>query len=165
MTDAIVIFQKLALQNYPPAQAALGDIMDYTLDHEVAAGWYIMAAFQGNAHGAFGLARSYQEGLGINKDPDQAFYWYKFAADKDNLNAIKLLMGAYQQGAVSGISVPVDLKQAEYWTAKSIPLEAARAKKYKESEVSVKKKYEDEAAAAKKVDEEAAKKSQQRTTK
>ncbi|MEO8331898.1 MAG: hypothetical protein ABI479_05655 [Gallionella sp.] len=165
MMDAAVIFKKLALQNYLPAQARMGDLLDYTEAHEEAAGWYIMAAFQGNTDGAYGLARMYFGGTGINKDPGQALYWFKFAAEKDNLNAVMVLERAYRKGDASGLPVRVDLKQAEAWNAKKVILDAAEKKKFEEMKAAEIKKREEKADAIKKADEEAAKKSKQGQTK
>jgi TPR repeat protein len=160
MPDASEIFKKLAKQNYLPAQARLGDLLDYSEMHEVATGWYIMAAFQGNPDGAYGLARMYFGGTGIKKDPEQALYWFKFAADKDNLNAVMVLERAYLKGASSGLPVPTDLKQAEYWKAKRIALDASHTKEFEEKLAAEKKKREEKAAAIRKADEEARKSKQ-----
>jgi hypothetical protein len=165
LTDAAEIYNKLATQNYLPAQAMLGELLNYTEAHVEATGWFIMAAFQGDPAGAYGLGRAYTEGLGIKKDLDQSLYWFKFAADKDNLAAIMILENAYQKGAASGLPVPVDLKQAEFWKAKRIPLEAAAKKAYEESRAAAQKELDEKAAANKKADEEAAKKSRQGQTK
>ena len=156
MHDAAVIFMKLALQNYLPAQTRLGDLLDYSEAHEVATGWYIMSAFQGDAAGAYGLARMYFSGNGIKKDPDQALYWFKFAADRDDLNAVLVLESAYRKGVASGLPVQVDLKQAEYWKEKRIILDTAMKKKYEEMFAAEKKKREEKEAATKKADEETA---------
>lgn len=165
MPDAAEIFKKLAKQNYLPAQVRLGDLLDYSEIHEVATGWYIMAAFQGNPAGAYGLARMYFGGTGIKKDPDQALYWFKFAADKDDQNAVMVLERAYLKGSASGLPVPVDLKQAEYWKAKRIILDAAHTKLFEDKIAAEKKKREEKAAAIKKADEEASRKSKQGKTK
>lgn len=165
MVDAIPIFLKLAEKNYLPAQARLGEILDYTEQDEEAVGWYIMAAFQGDAAGAYGLGRMYLSGDGINKDPRQALYWIRFAAEKDDLNAVKALEYAYRKGAVSGLGVTVDLKQAQFWEAKRKPLEEARKKAEEEKIASVKKVLEERAATVKKADEEAAEKARQGKTK
>jgi len=154
LSDATVIFKKLALQNYTPAQARLGDLFDSAELHELAVGWYIMAAFQGEATGAFGLGRAYETGLGINKDPAQALYWYKFAADKDDLNAIKVMEKAYRVGEKSGLAVPVDLKQADYWKDKKDPLEKANFEKIKEKQqAALKAIYEKNKALQKEIEE------------
>jgi TPR repeat protein len=154
MTDAAEIYRKLALQNYLPAQARLGDLFDYTEAHEMAVGWYIMAAFQGNSRGAYGLGRAYLTGLGIKKDPEQALYWYKFSADKDNLNAINVMENAYRTGDKSGLPVKVDLKQADSWKAKGAPLEEAKKKEEKIREQAIlKEMYEKQQALKKQINE------------
>ena len=156
MMDAAVLYKKLALENHLPAQARLGELLDYTEDHVEAVGWYITAAFQGNAKGAYHLGQSYLSGSGINKDPAQALYWFKFAADKDNLNAVKALENAYRKGDVTGLPVKVDIKQAEFWKSKKIPLEEQRKKEFEEALAAAKKARKEEAEAIKKADEEAA---------
>jgi len=157
MMDAAVIYKKLALENHLPAQARLGELLDYTEDHVEAVGWYITAAFQGDAKGAYHLGQSYLSGSGILKDPAQALYWFKFAADKSNLNAVKALENGYSIGAVSGLPVKVDLKQAEFWKSKRIPLEEQRNKEFQEQLAAAKKAAEEKADATRKADEEAAK--------
>jgi len=156
MMDAAVLYKKLALENHLPAQARLGELLDYTEDHVEAVGWYITAAFQGNAKGAYHLGQSYLSGSGINKDPAQALYWFKFAADKDNLNAVKALENAYRKGDVTGLPVKVDIKQAEFWKSKKIPLEEQRKNEFEEALAAAKKARKEEAEAIKKADEEAA---------
>lgn len=161
LVDAIPIFMKLAEQNYLPAQTRLGDIMDYTDQDEEAVGWYIMAAFQGDAAGAYNLGRMYISGEGIKRDPGQALYWIRFAAEKDDLNAIKALESAYRKGADSGLEVAIDLQQAQFWEAKRKPLEEARKKADEEKIAAIRKVLEEKAAARKKADEEAAEKDRQ----
>ncbi len=158
MMDAAVIFKKLALQNYVPAQKRLGDLLDYTEAHEEAVGWYILAAFQGDAGGAYQLGKAYLTGIGIKKDTAQALYWFKFAADKDDLNAVKVMENAYRKGAASGLNVPEDPKQAEFWNAKKVPLEAADKKEWEDKLAAARKILKEKAEATRKADEEAAKK-------
>jgi len=158
LMDAAVLYKKLALKNHLPAQASLGELLDYTEDHVEAVGWYITAAFQGNAKGAYYLARAYQTGNGISKDPAQALYWYKFAANKDNLNAIKVLEKVYRSGeGASGLPVKVDIKQAEFWKSKKVVQEAQMKKEYEDKQAAAKKALEEKAEATRKADEEAAK--------
>ena len=156
MVDAIPIFMKLAEKNYLPAQTRLGDIMDYTEEDEQAVGWYIMAAFQGDAAGAYGLGRMYANGDGIKRDNGQALYWIKLAAGKDDLNAIKALEAAYRTGADSGLEVAIDLKQSQFWETKRKPLEEARKKADEEKIAAIRKVLEEKAEARKKADKEAA---------
>lgn len=157
LVDAFKLMNKLAEQNYLPAQARLGEMLDYTEADEEAVGWYIMAAAQGDAAGAYGLGRMYLSGEGIKKDPAQALFWIRFAAEKDDLNALKAMADAYRKGADSGLPVQVDLKQAEYWDAKKAPIEAAVLKvKEAKRQAYLKKLYEKQ-EALKKESEEAAK--------
>lgn len=157
MMDAAVIFRQLALQNYPPAQARLGEMLDYTEEDEEAVGWYIMSAAQGDAVGAHGLGKMYFTGEGIKKDPEQALYWYRFAAEKDNLNAIKVIVTAYRLGPASGLPVSADLKQAEFWNAKKIPLEKEEMKQIEEKKLARLRAVYKKQEALKKEIEEAAK--------
>jgi len=152
LTDAILVFKRLAEQNHTPAQARLAEILDYTEADDEAVGWYITAAAQGDADGAAGLGGMYLKGEGIKKNPAQAFHWIKFAAEKDNLTAIVLLLNAYRHGEKSGLAVPLDLQQAQFWEAKSIPLLAAK-KKADEEKLAAYKKAAEEKAAQKKAAE------------
>lgn len=161
MVDAIPIFMKLAEKNYLPAQTRLGDIMDYTEEDEQAVGWYIMAAFQGDAAGAYGLGRMYANGDGIKRDNGQALYWIKLAAGKDDLNAIKALEAAYRTGADSGLEVAIDLKQAQFWEAKRKPLEEAYKKANEEKKAAIGKALVEKAEALRKSDKEAAERKEQ----
>jgi TPR repeat protein len=159
MVDAAIIFKELALKNYLPAQARLGDLYNYTEAHEEAVGWYITAAFQGDAAGAYGLARAYHTGYGIKKDPEQALFWFKFSADKDNLNSIKVMENAYRIGDQSGLPVKIDLKQAEYWKSKRTPLEEAKKKEEEKQRQAILKEMYEKQQKLKKEIEEASKKS------
>jgi len=161
LADAYAILRKIAEQNYAPAQARLGEILDYTEVDEEAVGWLLMAAIQGDASGAFGLGKMYLSGEGIKKDPNQALFWIKYAAEKDNLNAIRALENAYRTGATSGLPVTVDLKQAQFWEAKKTPMEAALRKVEEEKkQAALTERYERQ-EARKKADKEAAEKAKQ----
>lgn len=158
LADAYTILRKLADQNYIPAQARLGEILDYTEADEEAVGWYLMAAIQGDATGAHGLGKMYLYGEGIKKDTDQALFWFRFAAEKDNLNALKVLESAYRIGPTSGLPVQIDLQQAQFWETKKIPIEAAHKKAEEEKrQAALTKRYERQ-EARKKADKEAAEK-------
>ncbi|MFZ2540138.1 MAG: tetratricopeptide repeat protein [Gallionella sp.] len=159
MMDAVVIFKKLAEQNYAPAQARLGEVLDYTEADEEAVGWYIMAAAQGSAEGAYGLGKMYLSGEGIKSDPTQALYWIKLAAEKDNLNAVKLLESSYRLGSPpSALGLAVDLQQAKLWEAKSNALYEVQKKAADERKQASLKAIFEKQEAIKKADKEAAKK-------
>lgn len=156
LMDAALIYKKLAMQNYLPAQTALAYLLDYTEASDQAVGWYIMAAFQGDATGAYALGNAYITGTGIKKDPAQALYWTRFAADKGNLNAIKTLESAYRRGETSGLAVKVDIGQAEYWKSKRIPLQEAERKERLDAEAKQAEMRKQAEEATKKADKEAA---------
>jgi len=159
--DAYEILRKLAEQNYAPAQARLGEILDITEEDETAVGWFLMAAIQGDASGAYGLGKMYLTGEGIKKDLDQALFWIKYAAEKDNLDAIRAMEIAYRTGGKSGLPVTIDLKQAQFWEAKKIPMEAALRKMEEEKkQAALTERYERQ-EARKKADKEAAEKAEQ----
>lgn len=159
MVDAFDLMKKLAEQNYLPAQARLGEMLDYTEADEEAVGWYLMAAFQGNAEGAYGLGKMYQSGEGIKKELGQALFWFRFAAERDNLNAIKVLEVSYRIGEESELKVQADLKESKFWETKRIPMEAALMKAEEEKRQALLKSIYEKQEALKKEIQEANKKS------
>lgn len=54
-------------------------------------------AHNGIPEAMHGLAFMYSKGFGINKDNDQALYWYKKAAEFGDLRAIKNLAAGYME--------------------------------------------------------------------
>jgi len=124
LTQTIPLFKKAASAGYAPAQARLGEILDVSEFNEEAVTWFRKAADQGNAAGEFGLGRMYALGEGIEKDPKKALYWITLAAEKDYLQAVKLLAQAYRTGQ---LGLTVDPQQAQLWEAKARTLEKAAA--------------------------------------
>jgi len=122
LTQTIPLLKKAASAGYAPAQARLGEILDVSEFNEEAVTWFRKAADQGNAAGEFGLGRMYALGEGIEKDPKKALYWITLAAEKDYLQAIKLLAQAYRTGQ---LGLTVDPQQAQLWEAKARTLEKA----------------------------------------
>ncbi|NOU09717.1 MAG: hypothetical protein HOO98_06830 [Nitrospira sp.] len=49
-------------------------------DYRQAAEWYRKAAEQGDKRAMIGLGRLYEQGLGLSKDPEQAFTWFRKAS-------------------------------------------------------------------------------------
>ena len=129
MLDGLVIMRKLALEDYAPAQAVLGEFLDGAEESEEAVGWYMMAANQGNAAGEFGLGSMYLKGLGVEKSPEKALYWITRAFDKGYLNAIRVMASAYRVGPTkSGLPVEIDVAMAKK-LAEKIKIEDDVAKK------------------------------------
>lgn len=109
------LWVKAAQQGYAPAQARLGDILDVSEEDVQAVEWYRKAALQGNAAGEYGLGQMYAKGEGVKKDEEQARALILKAAEKNYIDAVSTLIGAYRTGA---IGFPVDNAQAEAWEVK-----------------------------------------------
>lgn len=119
MMDGLVIMRKLAVQNYAPAQRAIGEFLDEAEDDDEAVGWFMMAANQGDSDGERCLGIMYLKGEGVKKDPEKALYWIKRAFEKDNMSAVKVMESAYRWGPEkSGLPVAVDLALADSLKAK-----------------------------------------------
>jgi patatin-like phospholipase/acyl hydrolase/TPR repeat protein len=59
----------------------LGDSYNKTTRYKKAFGWYKEAAEQGNVEAQFKLGEFYNKGLGVEKDKQQALYWYHAVAE------------------------------------------------------------------------------------
>jgi len=70
-----------------PPQAALGEIFSggtlVKIDYEQSVRWYTAAAVQGLADGV-GLGCRYLLGQGVPTDLNEAFRWFKLAADQNH---------------------------------------------------------------------------------
>jgi TPR repeat protein len=166
-TEAAKYYRQAAEQNYIPAQVSLGELLHASQDYEEASGWFIMAAFQGDAAAAFNLGQMYSAGEGVEKSPEKALYWIRFAANKNHLPAVELMVMAYKNG---DFGLPIDLDQAKNWESKLPALRAAQKKIIDEKmaatraamkarfDADVKNAAENKAAEKKFVDEAAAKK-------
>jgi TPR repeat protein len=165
--EAEKYFRKAAEQNYVPAQVQLGELKHAALENEEAVGWFLMAAYQGDAAGAYDLGEMYASGEGVELNVAKAVYWINHSAEKNYLPAVEVLVNAYRAG---DLGLKIDLDKVKSWESKSIPLRAA-AKKVEDARIAaeiaekkaaykaaVEKKAADEAAAKKAADETAAKK-------
>ncbi|MDX8385682.1 MAG: hypothetical protein R8M11_04085, partial [Gallionella sp.] len=142
-----------AMENYTPAQVRLGEYFDYAEYNEDAVGWFLMAAFQGNVSGAFGLAKMYSTGEGIDKREDKALFWYRFAAERNHLSSVRVLASAYKNGF---LGVKEDLDEAQLWEDKIPRLMAIFNEKQELRNQAFIKKVEDGKATRKAAAEEAA---------
>lgn len=122
-------FKILAEQNYLPAQVALGELFRYAEDNDTALGWFMMAAYQGEAAGEFGLGKMYYEGTAVERNPKKALYWIKQSADKNHLPAVEMMVFAYEKGKLGLAANP---EQAKIWSLKSQALKAAQDKEMRE---------------------------------
>lgn len=114
MMDGLVVMKKLAVQNYAPAQAVIGEFLDGSEEDVEAVGWFMLAANQGDTAGEFGLGSMYLKGEGVAKDPEKALHWIKRAFEKDYPNAVSVMARAYRVGpGISGLPLAIDLKMAD----------------------------------------------------
>lgn len=111
--SALRIWQDSAEQGDPEAQYYTGEIYEKGLaggqpDYLLAAAWYRKAAQQGYKRAAVNLARLYEQGLGVARDPAEALRLYQQAAgldpnnlafliDQDSSTRIQQLTGTLQQ--------------------------------------------------------------------
>ena len=134
--EAARLYRLSADQNYLPAQVRIGEFAQAAEDYEEAFGWYLVAAFQGDAAGQFNVAQMYALGLGTLASPEKAFFWTKKAAVQDYLPAMRLLRSAYlvntdPKGGLSEtqktFGVEPNQEQADILNAKLPKLEEAEA--------------------------------------
>lgn len=155
INDALFLLRASAFENYTPAQVRLGEYFDYAEFDEDAVGWFLMAAFQGNVSGAFGLAKMYATGEGIDKREDKALFWYRFAAERNHLSSVKVLVSVYKDGL---LGVKKDAKEAQFWEDKIPRLLAVQKKEDQLRNEQYIKQVEEGRAKRKAAREEAAKK-------
>lgn len=67
-------------------------------DFVKAAGWYKIAAEQGNARAQHNLALMYENGEGVPRDLAEAPKWYRMAADQGNAGSQNNLGALYERG-------------------------------------------------------------------
>jgi TPR repeat protein len=125
LSEAIKYLRLAAEQNHIPAQVQLGEIMHSTQENEEAVGWFLTAAYQGDAAGAYDLGEMYVVGEGVEKSSEKALYWIKYSAEKNHLPAVEVLASAYRLG---DLGLAIDLDQAKIWEDKLPPLRAAAKK-------------------------------------
>lgn len=112
---AMALWRKAAEQGYAPAQVRLADTLDVSEEDKEAVMWYQKAAAQGNSAGEYGLGLMYLRGEGIEKNEEKGRSLILQAANKNYMNAMRLMMDSYKTG-IAGL--PVDLEQAGIWEDK-----------------------------------------------
>jgi TPR repeat protein len=152
-------FLKLAAdQNYLPAQVRLGEFMYGATEYDEAFGWFLTAAYQGDAAGQFNLGQMYVGGFGVDKNQAKALFWYKKAAEQSFLPAVRLLAAAYdtlknnsdsKKTSVDSLIVEPNQEQADFWSAKIPELEIIEAKRTKQVKAAILKRNAEAKAKAK----------------
>lgn len=123
--EATKWLKKAAEQNYLPAIFELGSLQHSQDEFEEAFGWFMTAAYQGDAASAFNMGQMYIVGEGVEKNLEKGVYWIKLAAGKNFLSAQEVLVTAYKMG---DLGLPIDLEQSKSWEAKANALRAAEKK-------------------------------------
>lgn len=88
LTQAVYWYRKAAEQGLKEAQYNLGNCFYKASYYKQAVSWYKLAAEQqcDRAEGALGFC--YENGIGVEPDYEQAFYWYEKAASQGNSEAV-----------------------------------------------------------------------------
>ena len=99
------------------AKVVVADAGQFKLD--------MLMAKRGDAGAQFSVAIAYEDGVGTNKDPKQAFDWYSKAANQGHSGAQYKVGSFYEQGRV----VKKDTKAAMDWYKKAADNGSRQAKK------------------------------------
>lgn len=110
LPTAMTLLRKAADQDFPLAQARLGDLLRAAEFEKEAVVLYKKAADRGEPAGWFGLGRALADGAGIEKDQAAALALYRKAEQKDFPPALEALGRAYRTGA---LGLPQDLQKAQ----------------------------------------------------
>jgi hypothetical protein len=112
--EAIHWYTLAAEQGHAMAQFSLGDIYardERAQDYAAALHWYLKAAEQDNAPAQLAAGVLYADGLGTQRNHQEANRWFRRAAGQGNRSAQFNLGIAYDHG----YGVPVDPVQAFGW--------------------------------------------------
>ena len=90
-----------AEQGDSQAQYNWGDLLCKKHDNEQGALWFQKSAKQGHAEAQYKLSSCYYNGIGIQRDFDQAIYWAKHASDQGHQAAKKLMIEVEELKATS----------------------------------------------------------------
>ncbi|MEQ1590008.1 MAG: tetratricopeptide repeat protein [Gallionella sp.] len=163
------LYLQAADQNYLPAQVHLGEMLMGGTEYNEAFGWFLTAAFQGDAAGQFNVGQMYLNGFGVEASPSKAFYWIKKAAEQDYLDAVRLLAASYRPVTEKSVEGQIDKgksveaepqlknalgiernqEQADFWAAKLPALEKEARRLLKKVRDANEKKRAEEAEKAK----------------
>jgi len=86
-------------------------------NHAESIKYFKMAASQENVHALYNLGKSYEHGLGVEKDCSQAVKYYRKAALLNHLKSIIILADSYQHGT-RGLAINLEEALRYYQLAK-----------------------------------------------
>lgn len=110
------LLNKAALQHYPPAMVALGDVALAKAQYQQALQWYNKAADQHDATAYLHLAHAYLQEKSPIYDANAGFLWTLKAAQEDLIEAKSDLANLYQKG----IGVTASDTLAKQWKDQAI---------------------------------------------
>ena len=84
-------YEKSAEKGYAPAMNNIAAIYEKDKNYKTAADWFKKASDKDNAAASYNLGLMYEKGLGVEKNKEQAKFYYKRAADKNFDKAKKAL--------------------------------------------------------------------------
>jgi tRNA A-37 threonylcarbamoyl transferase component Bud32 len=90
---------------------------------KASTGWFRMAAIQGRADAQNNLARAYQDGIGVEPDPEKAARWFREAAEQQFILSQNSLGMCYRNGD----GVERDPDEAEKWFLRAADQDDATA--------------------------------------
>jgi TPR repeat protein len=89
--------------------------------------WFLKAAKQGHVQAELALANQFLDGRGTSRDNQQAFYWYKKAAEGGDMTAQYVTGSFYERGG-DGVARNLNVARAYYAAAAAQGDPAARLK-------------------------------------
>ena len=123
-------YQTAAEQGFPLAQYHLGSAYQTHLRYAEASLWFLRSAKLGVPEAQYSIAENYNNGLGVPKNPVEAYAWYTVAGTQANVPAknardtlaVKLTRSEVEAGDrrakdLLTIIAPNDLLYGETWTA------------------------------------------------
>ena len=136
VSQAMTLLRRAADAGHAKAQARLGEILDQAEFNEEAVDYFRKAAEQGEPDGEFGLASMYAAGEGVKKDQNEALVWFKRAAEKGHIQALKVVAGAYIYGDLGLDEVAQSSPDAAKWILRAgeadfLPAVEALSKAYR----------------------------------
>jgi TPR repeat protein len=116
LPTAMALLRKASDQDFPLAQARLGDLLRAAEFETEAVVLYKKAVDKGEPAGEVGLGRAYADGAGVKQDSAAALELYRKAEQKNYGPAYDALARAYRTGT---LGLAKDLEKAKAYEAKS----------------------------------------------
>jgi len=131
LQEAIRWYAKAATAGNAEAQNSLGRSLWYgwggfAKDYQQAMHWFRKAAEQGHVDSQVRLGHAYEEGEGVQVNPQEAMHWFRKAAEQGDVDTQVRLGLAYWEGK----GVQVDPQEAVYWFGKAAKQGNGRAQFY-----------------------------------